>query len=275
MTPISRTNKLRESMRNGKPTLGTHIHSSWPGMVEAIGNSGMMDYVEFTSVYAPFDLYALDNLARTAELYSMPMMIKVDPVPNYFLAQRAIGSGIQNILFADLRTVAQVEDAVKSVRAEGAGGLNGCSMHRLEGYSLECGTAKFVQYAKDAVVAIMMEKLPLYEKLEDVLNLEGVDMIQFGPCDFAMSIGVHGQYSHPKVREAEERTIKLSLKYDKHPRVEIDSYATTGQEGFQKTLKRYTDLGVKDYCIGADVVIMLEWMREYGGLTRKALKMDA
>jgi len=29
-----------------------------------------------------------------------------------------------------------------------------------------------------------------------------------------------------------------------------------------------------DYCIGFDVSILLDWMRAYGGLTRKMLKMD-
>src|SRR5438552_871628 len=79
MAPILRKNRLRELMKKGTPTVGTHIHSSWPGIVEVIGNSGMADYVEFTRVYAPFDLYALDNLARTSELYDMSMMIKIDP----------------------------------------------------------------------------------------------------------------------------------------------------------------------------------------------------
>ena len=273
MAPILRQNKLRRLMKEGKPTLGTHIHSSWPGIMEVIGNSEMMDYVEFSSVYAPFDLYALENLARASELYDMSTMIKIDPVPNYFLAQRAIGAGFQNVLFADFRTVKEVEDATKAVRPEPEG-MNGCWMHRIEGYSLENGSKNFVRYAKDVVIAIMIEKKPLYDKLEDVLNVSDVDMIQFGPCDYAMSIGLAGEFSHPKVREAEEHTIKLSLKYDKHPRAELGSNYTSGAAGFEKSLKRYSDLGVRDYCIGFDVSILLDWMRAYGGLTRKMLKMD-
>jgi len=136
------------------------------------------------------------------------------------------------------------------------------------------GTRNFVRYAKDVVVAIMIEKKPLYDKLEDVLNLDEVDMIQFGPCDFAMSMGVPGEYAHPKVREAEERTIKLSLKYDKHPRAEPGSSYTSGQEGFRKTLERYSALGVTDFCIGTDVAILLDWMKGYGALTRKFLKAE-
>ena len=43
------------------PTLGTRIHSVWPGIVEVIGHTRMFDYVEFLGEYAPFDLHDLDR----------------------------------------------------------------------------------------------------------------------------------------------------------------------------------------------------------------------
>ena len=40
-------NVLRELINAGKPTIGTHVHSIWPGVAEVIGHSGTIDYVEF------------------------------------------------------------------------------------------------------------------------------------------------------------------------------------------------------------------------------------
>lgn len=42
-----RPNKLRELLKANKPTLSTHIHTTWPSVVEAIGHTGLYDYVEF------------------------------------------------------------------------------------------------------------------------------------------------------------------------------------------------------------------------------------
>ena len=42
-----RPNKLRRLLRADKPTLSTHIHTTWPSVVEAIGHTGLYDYVEF------------------------------------------------------------------------------------------------------------------------------------------------------------------------------------------------------------------------------------
>ena len=68
-------NKLREKLNNGEPTLSTHIHSTWPSVVEAIGHTGLYDYVEFVAEYGSFGLHELDNLCRTAELHNMGSMI--------------------------------------------------------------------------------------------------------------------------------------------------------------------------------------------------------
>jgi 4-hydroxy-2-oxoheptanedioate aldolase len=66
-------------------------------------------------------------------------------------------------------------------------------MRRDVGYVLECGAPSFVQALDDAVVALMIEKAPAVENLEALLSVKGVDMVQFGPADYAMSIGLAGQ----------------------------------------------------------------------------------
>ncbi len=113
MKPKKRKNVLRKLLRAGKPTLGTHVHVTWPGIVEVIGHSGAIDYVEFVGEYAPYDLYALENFGRAVDLFDhMSSMMKIDQEPRIYLASRAIGSGIQNLLFADIRTVEDAREAV-------------------------------------------------------------------------------------------------------------------------------------------------------------------
>jgi len=254
-----RKNKLRTLLDESKPTVATHVHSTWPGLMEVLGSTGLVDYVELSAQYAPYDLFSLDNFAMAGDLYDMPAMIKIDPEPRYFMAQRAIGSGFQSVLFADLRTVKEVEDAVSSVRAEPKG-KNGSAMNRAAKYFYG-GSEEFVKYCDDVVVAIMIEKKSLYEHLEDVLNLD-IDMIQFGPSDFSMSLGVPGQTTHPKVVEASEATTKLSLKYDKHPRIELPGFANA---------ERYVKMGVKDFCIGWDVMVMRDYVMQNVAPLRKEL----
>jgi 4-hydroxy-2-oxoheptanedioate aldolase len=263
-----RRNRLRELLKADQPTLGTHVHSSWPTIVELAGHSRMFDYVEFVAEYAPYDLYALENLGRAVDLFPhLSAMIKVEQEPRTYLAVRAIGSGIQNVLFADPRTVADVEECVRAVRAEAphAGGRHGVGMRRDVGFVLEGGTPAFVQALDDAVVALMIEKDPAVENLEALLAVPGVDMVQFGPADYSMSIGLAGQWSHPRVREAERYVIETALKRGIAPRAEISR---------PEEAKRYLDMGVKHFCIGTDVSILFEWFVNSGKAMRSILGRD-
>ncbi len=261
-----RANRLRELIDAGKPTLGTHIHSPWPSVVEMAGRSGMFDYVEYVSEYAPYDLHTFENIARSVELFDhMSSMIKVEQEPRGHIAGRAIGAGIQNVLLADMRTPDDVREGVAAVRAETpkTGGQHGASMRRAMGFGADAASPAFVQAMEDVVVAVMVEKAPAVENLEEFLSVGSVDMVQFGPADYSMSIGHVGEFGHPDVKAAEKRVIETSLKVGIHPRAEI---------GTPDGAKRYLDMGVRHFCMGTDVSILISWFRTHGEEMRKVLE---
>ena len=264
-----RRNRLRELLQADQPTLGTHIHSSWPTIIELVGHSGMFDYVEFVGEYAPYDLYALENIGRAIDLFPhMSGMMKIEQEPRTYLTIRSIGSGIQNVLFADPRTKQDVEECVRAVRAEAphARGRHGVGMRRDVGFVMEPGTPAFVDALDQAVIALMIEKESAVENLEDLLSVPGVDMVQFGPADYSMSLGLTGQFAHPRVREAEKYVIETALKKGIAPRAEISH---------PDEAARFLEMGVKHFCIGTDVSILFQWFRDQGNAMNSLLQRGA
>jgi len=255
-------NRLRSMMRRGEPTVGTRALIVWPGVTELIGYAGVYDYVEFVSEYAPYDLHDLDNLARAAELVGISSMIKIDQEPRTYIAERALAAGIQNVLFADIRTVEDAKGAVLAVRAEPTG-IGGYRMDRRVGYVGGIASpADFVKMCDDAVVALMIEKKSAVENLVEILSVEGIDMVQFGPADYSLSIGLPGETSHPKVKEAELKTIKMALEMDVAPRAEIRN---------PEDAKRYIELGVRNFSLNTDVRILYDWWKKNGSELRRIL----
>ncbi len=253
-----RPNRLRELFDAGSPTLGTRIQSSWPAIVELIGNSGKFDYVEFLAAYAPYDLYALDNLGRAVDLFDhLSGMMKVEAEPRTHLATRAVGAGLQNLLFADVRSADDARACVAAARSDTptGGGLHGVAMRRDVGTVLEVGTAEFVEAVDAAVVGLMIEKESAFDELDAILDLDGVDFVVFGPGDYAMSVGLSGQFDHPRVRGAEEHLIETAHRKGVVFRAELGAPEQAG---------RYLDLGVRHFSIGVDTVILHEWMTRSG-----------
>ena len=263
-----RRNRLRELLDAGQPSLGTRIMTPWPTMIELVGHSGMFDYVEFVAEYAPYDLFTLENMGRAVELFDhMSAMMKVEQEPRTYLTIRAIGSGIQNVLFADPRTVEDVEECVRAVRAESphAGGRHGVGMRRHVGVVLESASQAFVDSLDEAVVALMIEKESAVENLEALLSVTGVDMVQFGPADYSMSLGLAGQTNHPRVKEAEKHVIETAQKMGIAPRAEL---------GHAEDAEKYLEMGVRHFNIGVDVRTLFDWFQSAGAQMRKLLNVD-
>ena len=252
-----RHNRLRALLTAGEPSLGTHLLSTWPTLVELVGQAGNYDYVEFTAEYSPFDMHDLDNLGRALELKDLCGMIKVEQTQWTHQAMRAIGSGFQAMLFADVRTLADAKACVAAVRAEtpGSGGRLGVGMRRDVGTIREGGSPAYVAALDEVVIALMVEKRECVEDLDAILSVKGIDMVQFGGSDYSMSIGLTGQRSHPDVKRAERKTIETALAKGLHPRVELADITQAAP---------YLEMGVKHFCIGWDVRILHDWWRANG-----------
>ena len=258
-----RPNKLREMLKEDRPTVGTHVHSTWPSVVEMAGHTGMFDYVEFVGEYAPYDLYDLDNLCRAADLFGMSAMVKVEQESRGFLAQRAIGSGFHSVLFADSRNVEDALECVQTVRPETpeGGGRFGAVTRRMA-YPSYGGSKEYVQMLKDIVVILMIEKKSAVDQLEEILSIDGIDMIQWGGTDYSLSIGRPGGSKDSEVKDVERNVIETCVKRGVPPRAEIGSV---------EEARYYLDLGVRHFCIGTDINILYGWFKQNGDGLRKLL----
>ena len=202
-------------------------------------------------------MHDLDNLGRALELKDLCGMIKVEQTQWTHQAMRAIGSGFQSVLFADVRSVADAQACVAAVRAEtpGSGGRLGVGMRRDVGTVRDGGSPAYVAALDEVVIALMVEKRECVEDLDAILSVKGIDMVQFGGSDYSMSIGVTGQRNHPDVKRAERKTIETALAKGLHPRVELGDIAQAAP---------YLEMGVKHFCIGWDVRILHDWWRVNG-----------
>ena len=261
-----RKNRLRELIDNDQPTLGTRILSSWPTIIELIGHSGMFDYVEFCAEYAPYDHSLLENMGRAIQLFDhLTGMIKIEQESRAHASVRALGGGFQSVLFADPRDVAEVERCVQSVRSERpkSAGLQGVNMHRA--CLLEGGTEAWADAMDEVVIALMIEKTQALDHLDEMLSVPGVDMVQFGPADYSNSIGLTGQFAHPKVKEAEQFVIKTAQNKGVAVRVELAKAS-----GFEP----YREQGIKHFNIGVDVNTLFRWFCDEGKAMRAAMGVD-
>lgn len=258
-------NLFREKLDRGEPTVATRIWSTNPFITETIGTSGNFDYVEFAAEYAPFSQIDLENICRAAELYNMSTLIKVDFQNRGYVAQKAMASGFQAILFVDHETPEQVEESIRLTMpaTPDCGGRYGYPMRRFIGGQSHVPPITHAQRVKQVVRCFMVEKVSAMEHLEEICSIPGVDMVQFGSGDWGMNQGFDRTDRPEECRAAEQEMIECALRHGVRPRCEI-----TSPEGAEY----YKQLGVKDFCLNDEMSALRRfWFQEGKRLRELAL----
>jgi len=107
------------------------------------------------------------------------------------------------------------------------------------------------QSNKQRFIVLQIEDPEPLDDLEAIADLEGYDMLFFGPGDFSQGIGAPGQWNHPKLLETRELVAKVARKYGKY----------AGTVGSLNNLGQLIDLGYSFVNIGADVVGLNSYFR--------------
>ena len=134
------------------------------------------------------------------------------------------------------------------------------------GTVLEVGTAEFVEAVDRSVVGFMIEKQSAFDELDAILSLDGLDFVVFGPGDYAMSVGLPGQFDHERIRAAEAQLIEAA---------QTKGIAFRAELGSPEDAERYLDLGVRHFMIGVDTVILHEWLSANAGAMLDKLGREA
>lgn len=257
-------NKIRTLLESGRPSIATRLWSTWAFFVEAVGSTGNYDYIEFLAEYAPFSQYDLEHIAMAAELHDMGSMIKVDFQNRGYVAQKAIGSGFQAVLFTDCHNAQEVRESVRLVKPDTArdNGLFGYPNKRFIGFQPRIGQMDHAQRQREVVLAFMIEKASAVDQIEEICSIEGVDMLQFGPSDYCMSKGQNTKEHLAEAKEAEKHMIEVALRHGVHPRCEIPSV---------EAARYYLDLGVKHFCLQDQLVMQLNHWTTDGANLRNML----
>jgi hypothetical protein len=78
-----------------------------------------------------------------------------------------------------------------------------------------------------------------------------------------MSIGRAGAWNSPEVRRVERDVFERCIKAGIPPRAELNS---------PKDLDRFLEMGVKDFCMGTDIYILYDWLRDNGKVLRSSVE---
>ncbi len=99
-------------------------------------------------------------------------------------------------------------------------------------------------------LVVMMETVAALENVEEIAATDGVDMLLVGSNDLCGEMGITGQYDHPKLKDAFQRTIDAARKHGKH--VGIGGLASRDD-----LMAQFVEMGARYISTGTDMSFLM------------------
>jgi 4-hydroxy-2-oxoheptanedioate aldolase len=186
------------------PVIGPFSLTTDPALVEIMGWAGF-DYVVLDLEHGPSSLQNLQNLVRAAEVAGIYPLVRTKE-GNLAMIGEALDVGAGGVVVPQVASARQAEAAVRRARfaPRGERGVNPCV--RAARYSA-MGRFEYFSAAGEAVIVLQIEGRQAVENLDEILQVDGVDVLFVGPYDLSQSLGVVGQVDHPLVVETITRIV--------------------------------------------------------------------
>lgn len=234
---------FKEKINNNDAVFGIFMKTGDPAFVEVAGWSGM-DFVILDMEHGPINVQSLQNNIRAAQVANVLPVVRVTGVTEEAIG-RVLDIGAAAIEIPQITNAEQARKAINIAKFHPQGERGVCRFVRAAKYSIT-DREDYFKSANDTIVIVQIEGKEGMNNIEEILSVEGIDILFLGPYDISQSLGLTGQTTHPKVIQAMKRIVKIA----KEKGVVIGTFTDTSE-----TMKMWIDTGVQYISYSVDVGI--------------------
>ncbi len=190
---------FKERLKSGASVYGPFMKTGDPAFVECAGYAGF-DFVILDMEHGPADFSNLQNLIRGAEAAGIVPIVRTGDSSEAAIG-KALDLGAGGVQVPQVGSAKQARDVVAAARFFPKGERGVCRFVRAANYS-STPRGEYFEQANRALVILQVEGREGLNRIDEILGVEGLDILFIGPYDLSQSLGVPGQVSHPIVVNA-------------------------------------------------------------------------
>lgn len=194
---MRKTNKLKYKLKRGEFVLGTWNILPSSAVINVLGCAGL-DFVVIDAEHGPIGMETAEDLVRAAEVEGMTPIIRVAD-NDAALVLRALDIGAHGVQIPHISNKNQAQAAVSYVKYPPLGNRGFSPFTRAGRYSLEQSLTHTVKSNQNTLVILNVEGKEGVSNLDQILEVEGIDVIFLGPYDLSQSVGKPGQIDDPEI----------------------------------------------------------------------------
>ncbi len=199
-----KNNTVKQALAEGRVQLGCSFGQLRSVDVVRVLAAAGFDWAFIDTEHGGFDFSTVQDVCRMSLYAGLCAVVRVADL-EYSLVARSLDVGAQGVMFPRVESPELLEKAVSWTKFPPVG---------IRGYGL---TPIHVDHAKatlpeiiahhnaNTLVVLQIETVRGVEMRDEILSVPGIDAVMIGPADLSISLGVPGEFEHPKMIKAMEQ----------------------------------------------------------------------
>jgi 2-keto-3-deoxy-L-rhamnonate aldolase RhmA len=243
---------FRQRLQHGEVLLGQLLLEFFtPGIGPMLDSCGL-DFVIYDMEHGRCDITMLEQMIASCRGSGIVPMVRV-PDLTYSPLSRVLDVGARAVMVPRVETRDQTEEIVRRLKFAPQG-KRGVALGVAHDLYRAAGPEFFKQANEEIAVIIQLETARAFENLESIVSVPGVDVAWIGHYDLTLSLGVPGQFDHPRFLEAMNDLLAACRRYGVAP-------------GFLPATKEsaahWINKGFRMLSLGSDIGVFLDGMKEF------------
>ncbi|MBD3760410.1 aldolase/citrate lyase family protein [Rhizorhabdus sp.] len=177
---------FRDSIRSGRPLVGTFIKTGTSETSELLGHAGL-DFAIADAEHAPLGLERIDRVVLGARSAGLPCLVRVPALAPALVGQM-LDLGAAGVVIPHVRDADIAREAIEEARY--VGGRRGFSPSTRAGdYGLHDPSGHIARADAAVTVWCQIEDASALNHLDAIAAVQGVDVLFIGRADLAHSLG--------------------------------------------------------------------------------------
>ena len=226
-----RTSRVLDKLRSGQKATCFKFNLNSYRAVEMAAMAGF-DCVWLCQEHVPTDYAALDAQIMAAKMHDVDSLVRVQKgcYSDYILPLEADAAGI---MVPHLMSLAEAREIVHWTRFAPLG-RRPVDGGNADGLYCRLDFKEYLRFANaNRMVVVQIEDPEPLSELDLICQVEGIDMLFFGPGDFSQAIDHPGEFGHPEIARVRRMVVETAHKYGKFAgTVSSPSVAEVFAEGY-------------------------------------------
>lgn len=211
-----RRNHVKQKVQAGGTSIGTFMLEFATTGIGRLAAEAGAEFAVYDMEHTGWSVETLRMLLATTRATEMIPLVRV-PTTEYDFIARILDMGAMGIMIPMCESVAQAEKLVASAKYPPVGRRGAAFTIAHDDYTGGDIVEKIRSANRETLLIAQIETVAGLNQVDEIAAVEGIDVLWIGHFDLSNSLGIPGQFEHPRFQDAVSKVLTACQRHQKVP----------------------------------------------------------